>query len=391
MPGWHRRTEELRTSGALNVVGIVQEQHPARARLYQQWQQLDMPTLVDSLNLLGVTVVPIHLLVNRDGMIQARARDPDVLMNFIENAGAAGKAPEASTPDLTAMRAAAKSAADFRHLGDAEFLTGDLSAAITAYEKATTLDATDSRAHFRWGVAQLRRDATNERQPTDFGGSLDALTRALSLEPGNYIWRRRIQQYGPRLDKPYPFYDWVETAIEDVQKRGEAPVALVARLTDSERVHPKGEPATPGERSHPDPDGKLPRDADRFVTVETALAPALLSKDAPVRLHLRFRPDARRDVHWNHEAGDLEVWLEGSDGVELAAAVQVAPRPPGVVESSELRSVEFELSLREDAKLDRSRSLRGFVVYSVCEGEGGTCRYLRQDLEIALPTSARPQ
>ena len=336
MPGWHRRTEELRTSGKLNVVGIVQEQHPARAQLFQQWQQMESPTMVDSLNLLGVTVVPIHLLVNRDGTIQARARDPDALVNFIELAGAAGTAPTATVPDRAAMRAAAKSASDFRHLGDAEFLYGDLSTAIAAYEKATTLDATDARAHFRLGVAQLRRDATKARKPTDFGGSLTALTRALSLEPGNYIWRRRIQQYGPRLEKPYPFYDWVETAQQDLEKRGETPVALVAPLTDSERVHPKGATEAKGERKHPDREGKLPRDESKFVTVESAFAPARISKETPVRLHLRLRPDARRDVHWNHEAGDLEVWLEAPAGIAFDAPVQVAPRPEGVIESDEV-------------------------------------------------------
>ncbi len=44
------------------MVGIVQEQHPARTRLFMQWQGMDWPVMVDSLNLLGVKVVPITLL-----------------------------------------------------------------------------------------------------------------------------------------------------------------------------------------------------------------------------------------------------------------------------------------------------------------------------------------
>lgn len=63
--------------------------------------------------------------------------------------------------------------------------------------------------------------------------------KALDLVP--YIFRRRIQQYGPRLDKPYPFYDWVSEARAAVLARGETPV--------EPRVEPGGaELAAPLER-----------------------------------------------------------------------------------------------------------------------------------------------
>ena len=49
----------------------------------------------------------------------------------------------------------------------------------------------------------------------------------LDIDPNQYIWRRRIQQYGPRLDKPYPFYDWgAASAREEIAARGETPVGL---------------------------------------------------------------------------------------------------------------------------------------------------------------------
>ena len=48
----------------------------------------------------------------------------------------------------------------------------------------------------------------------------------------------RIQQYGPRLDKPYPFYDWVPTAIEEITARGETPVDLSVELVASEFAEP---------------------------------------------------------------------------------------------------------------------------------------------------------
>ena len=89
-------------------------------------------------------------------------------------------------------------------------------------------------------------------------------------------------------------------------------------------------------------------------------------------------------MHWNHEAGDLEVWLEAPAGVAFDSPVQVAPRPEGVIESDEVRSVEFELSWNGDAEPTGPITLRGFAAYAVCEGEGGTCRYLRQDFELVL-------
>ena len=61
MPGWHEATRELRADGRVAMVGIVQEQHPDRARLFMQWKQMDWPLLVDALDRLDVTLVPLTL------------------------------------------------------------------------------------------------------------------------------------------------------------------------------------------------------------------------------------------------------------------------------------------------------------------------------------------
>ena len=63
MPVWHERTRELRETGRIRTVGIIQEQHPGRARLFMQWKGMDWPILVDSLDLLDVSVVPITVLI----------------------------------------------------------------------------------------------------------------------------------------------------------------------------------------------------------------------------------------------------------------------------------------------------------------------------------------
>lgn len=48
MPGWHQATEELQDDGSVQMVGVIQEQHPDRARLFMQWKEMGWPMLVDS-------------------------------------------------------------------------------------------------------------------------------------------------------------------------------------------------------------------------------------------------------------------------------------------------------------------------------------------------------
>lgn len=55
---------------------------------------------------------------------------------------------------------------------------------------------------FRLGVAYRARYDSLLRQPGDFRKAVEHWERALALDANQYIWRRRIQQYGPRFDKP---------------------------------------------------------------------------------------------------------------------------------------------------------------------------------------------
>ena len=45
------------------------------------------------------------------------------------------------------------------------------------------------------------------RRIGDFANAVNAWSQARNADPNQCIWRRRLQQYGPRLAKPYPFYD----------------------------------------------------------------------------------------------------------------------------------------------------------------------------------------
>ena len=67
-----------------------------------------------------------------------------------------------------------------------------------------------------------------------FRKAVEHWERALALDSNQYIWRRRIQQYGPRLDKPYPFYDWIPEARADIEARGQSPVTLAVEPAGAE-------------------------------------------------------------------------------------------------------------------------------------------------------------
>jgi len=70
VPRWHEATRKWQEEGKVQMAGIIEEQHPDRARLFMQWKQMRWPILVDSLNLLGVSAVPITLAIDEYGVIR---------------------------------------------------------------------------------------------------------------------------------------------------------------------------------------------------------------------------------------------------------------------------------------------------------------------------------
>ena len=52
------------------MLGIVQEQNPDRAALFMQWQQMDWPILVDTFDLLEVSVVPLTYAIDEHGIVR---------------------------------------------------------------------------------------------------------------------------------------------------------------------------------------------------------------------------------------------------------------------------------------------------------------------------------
>lgn len=371
------------------VVGRIQEQHPQRCRLFMQWQQMDWPVVIDPLNLLELKGIPIVTAIDEHGV--AHEVTPE---DFEEEFMGRDFAPPAAAvpvvapvrPDIAALKPAADAdAAVWGAYGAALYLWAEdrLDAAVAAFERAAALAPEEGRWHFRLGVCLRRRYDGPSRQAGDFQAAVAAWGAALALDPNQYIWRRRIQQYGPRLDKPYPFYDWVHAARQEITRRGEKPAALAVEPAGAEFAAPlevmEAEAAPPDD---PDPDGRIWRDGGKLVQVETVVVPASVAPGGSVRVHLALRPNPDRKVHWNNEVDALQVWIEPPPGWQVERRLMRLDNPPEAV-SAELRRLDFELTCGDGVQ-PGAAELPAYALYYICEDVDGTCLYRRQDLVVPL-------
>ncbi len=395
MPVWHDVTKQWVKDGKLILIGVTQEQHPERCQLFAQWKRFDWPILHDPINVLGSSAVPIVLALDEHGIVRSTRPDPRLFeADFLNNSfadDAAANELESPTPsypprfdDLKTASEKAKSAVMWRRYGDALALWGDerqLPVAVGAYREAVKLDLNDGAAWFRLGVCLRRRFETVARQDDDFQGAVEAWGTALDLDPNQYIWRRRIQQYGPRLDKPYPFYDWVAEAEAAIRKRGETPVVLPVRPKGAEIAQPTKSFAVQKEVSqNPDPKGRIIRDKGS-VACEVVVVPATVMPGQSVRVHLTFRLAPKSADHWNNEVEPLRVWIDPADGVAISERLVEAEKPK-IATSGEDRTVEFEMQIPKRA----SGTIRvpAYALYHLCDDQGGECRFLRLDANLEL-------
>ena len=82
---WRAETRSLIKDGKLVFLGVMQEQHRDRCRLFAQWQKLDFPILHDALNLAGVTRLPTVVAVDERGIIRAIDPEPESLQKGFVN------------------------------------------------------------------------------------------------------------------------------------------------------------------------------------------------------------------------------------------------------------------------------------------------------------------
>jgi tetratricopeptide (TPR) repeat protein len=401
VPVWHEATARWVREGKLVVLGVAQEQHPDRCRLFAQWKGFDWPILHDPIDILELYGVPELVAIDEYGIVRSGGPklerfEADFLnKRFADDAGPAPDAPltpslvpgtgQPNFDALTRQARAKPSAAAWRQLGDALALWGGLDkvdAAIAAYGQAVRHEPGDGAAWFRLGVCYRRRYDSPQRQSDDFQTAVESWGKALPLDPNWYIWRRRIQQYGPRLDKPYAFYDWVEEAEKDIRRRGEQPVALPVRPGGAEIAQPlKALPKPARILDAPDPTGKVERDRQGWVQAEVTVVPARVRPGQPARVHVVLRLDPKQKAHWNNEAGPLRFWIDPPPGWQVAERLLTASPGSGAV-SAEDRALDFEVKVPTAAS--GQMQLSAYACYYACESAQGKCRFLRLDVPVTI-------
>lgn len=392
MPVWHAATNEWVKDGKLVLLGVTEEQHPERCRLFAQWKGFGWPILHDPINVLELTAVPIVTAIDEHGIVRSTRPNPktfeaDFLSKTFDDDAKYAKPSltPAHPPKFDELKPTDGSSGEgWRKYGDALALWGGdekVTDAIAAYQTAVKLDAKDGRAWFRFGVQLRKRSESDTAEATDFRDAVVAWDKALSLDPNQYIWRRRIQQYGPRLDKPYPFYDWVPEAEKAIRDRGDTPVSLPVRPGGAEIASPSKLFPDAAEAKNPDPDGKVTRVEKDAVRASAVVVPAGVKAGQTVRVHLKLTLDPKTKLHWNNEAEPLRVWLDPPDGWAVSERLIAAGVPLTAV-SEEDRTVEFEVKVPKTATGDVT--LPGFAVFHVCDDVGGVCRFVRLDVEVTM-------
>lgn len=357
----------------MQIVGLIQEQHPERCQLFMEWKEMDFPILVDSLNRIGVHAVPLMWAIDEHGVVRkTQPKESWIKSEFIS--------AEYDAPDEEG---------EFEEPspGVEAYLDSRWSDAITAFQSEIESDPSSAPAWFRLACSFRARHDSSEVQDGDFQNAITAWTKALEIYPANYIFRRRVQQYGPRLMKPYPFYTWVSEAQAELEKRNGKPFVLAVNLEGSEIAEPEGrggasQEAVVAGAKEPDPAAKIPLDETGLVTFSAVIAPSPVTAGQKARVYLRFEPNRMRSVTWDNEAGELELWIKSGDGYTLSEQ-SLRSGLGSSPSSDELRSLELELAIDSEADVG-SQSIDGYALYFVCEGENGACVYMRQDFSLDL-------
>ncbi|MHC5063807.1 MAG: TlpA family protein disulfide reductase [Planctomycetota bacterium] len=368
MPGWYQQFKDV---SDVQIVGLIQEQHPERCQLFMKWRQMDFPILVDALNRIGVHAVPLMWAIDEHGVVRkTQPRESWIKNEFISTEyEAPSEEGEFEEPSI----------------GVEAYLDAEWSEAISAFKEEIDADESSATAWFRLGCSYRARHDSQDAMERDFQDAIAAWTKALNLYPANYIFRRRVEQYGPRLMKPYPFYTWVEEALKEVAEREGEPFLLSVSLEGSEIAEPEGRGSAAKEAvstaaQEPDPEAKIPADSGGLVAFSGVVAPMPVNAGQKARVYLRFEPSQMKAVTWDNEAGELEVWIKSADGLVLSQQSLLSGLG-SEASSNELRSLELELAVDESADLGE-RKLEGYALYYVCEGEEGACVYMRQDFSL---------
>ena len=394
LPVWNAKTKGLVDSKKLVVIGVAQEQHADRCRLFAQWHGIAWPILHDPLNLVGIQELPAVIAIDEYGIVRDLKPQPDtVAESFALKQFPAPTKPLPLPPDeLPEPRVTRRYAEEGRQSvgwcnhGDALVLAGQppqIDEAIAAYGKALNLDRRSADASFRLGVAYRLRFDRPQRQPGDFQAAIDAWRRAAKLQPRNAVFRRRVQQYGPQMDRPFAFYDWVEAARQAVVGQKQTPIVLSAEPTPAECARAERQFRKSSTRGpEGDPRDKVKHDRDGLIELTGVVVRGTETENRCIaEVHLIFRPNEKADARWSNDADSLRVWIDDSKSGEFTRRFVEHPNPAGA-SSAEERTLNFAVKL--PAMQKRMVTITGYALYHVRLGEGGERQQLRQDFKVKI-------
>lgn len=381
------------------MLGVIQEQHAERCRLFQQWKGLDFPVVQDMLNTNGIAVVPVYVAIDEHGIVRGLPRRADNFIDeFLKREFPAPK--EVVSPidigavlpshwEEAATSATSESARIHARLQLADCLIqwsgteASLKRAIGLYRGALESLPQRSDISFRLGCAyRSLYEKMGQRDGKLFNGSVASWEQALERSPNQYIYRRRIEQYGPRLRKPYSFYDWVSTARTEIRSRGEQPVQLTVEPNGAELADRAREMLVDKTSKEPDPDDEILPVAGELISAHANLVPSQPTPGDVVAVHVVL--NVAGAGKWNHESTPLEMWIDSpTTGITLSSQLIRDRQEYSSAESIEPVSLSFEIQLPEE--FDAELRLTGYCLFNVCESEGGQCLFRRKDIEIAIP------
>lgn len=258
--------------------------------------------------------------------------------------------------------------------------------AVELYTQATQRQPDRSNVKFRLGVAyRMLYEFTDRREAHFFTQAVANWESALLQKPNQYIYRRRIEQYGPRLKKPYSFYDWVNVARQEILDRGETPRELLVEPNGAEFAHRAEQMTVDNSAENPDPRNRIIRDQD-FVQTHVNFVPSEPSPGDVVAVHVGFTVSGT--AKWNHETSPLVMWAHPPDGnVRISSPLIRDQAQYSEAESQTPLSLSFEMQIPEDQ--EKSVQLDAFALFNICESDGGQCLFRRHDFTITLPFSTK--
>lgn len=418
LPQWHERIEPWRAGGELRVLGVAQEQHPDRALLFTRWKEIDWPILWDPFGRTGSHELPHLVVADAHGIVLALDPEPQRLSEVLRACVKASAAPapreaaaprgggsdgepavvaepgEAASPAL-ATPAAPTPLAALAALAALEQGERPLSPHVETLVQDALERPSDGRAQFRAGVALCLRHDSDERHPGDLQQALDLWRCALEREPGRILWRRRLEQYGPRVEKPFSFYGWVDVARRKIMGRGGGTLELAVEPTETEKAQPRRAFADPL-RPEPDPGRAVEPDAAGWLVLEPAVAfappPAPGEERSGPRsanLLLALRPDAAQGIRWDNEAGEMRLWVGSGVPPGWKLSERLFTRLPyGPQTSAEERRYEIELELPADGP--QAAEIGGYVLFHARAADGASGQRRHEFVVRVAPPSREP-